>query len=202
MTGSDLQEVPARKGRAAELRKGQHIKMVNTHGTQVIDMWALNTEDMIELMSMRHTKSCLKKMIPAVGEPFYTNRRHPILTWVEDRSPGVHDVVLPACDKWRYIWDGYEGFHDSCGNNLEEALHAIGREPPPETPQPLNLWMNCPIHDDGRIDYIAPATKPGDYSVFRAEMDCIVVMSACPYDLGMPINGDDGVPKAVHYQVW
>ncbi len=202
MTGSVMQEVPARKGRAAELRKGQHIKMVNTHGSQVIDMWAFNAEDMIELMSMRHTKSCLKKMIPAEGEAFYTNRRHPILTWVADRSPGVHDVVLPACDKWRYIWDKHDGFHDSCGNNLEEALRAIGRGPPPETPQPLNLWMNCPIHDDGRIDYIAPVTKPGDHAVFRAEMDCIVVMSACPYDLGMPINGEDGVPKAVHYQVW
>ena len=29
MTETALHEVPARKGRAAELRKGQHIKMIN-----------------------------------------------------------------------------------------------------------------------------------------------------------------------------
>ena len=199
MAEAALQEVPARKGRAAILEQGQHIKMINTHGTQVIDLWAFNAEDMGERMSMHHTKSCLKAMIPAEGEPFYTNRRRPILSWVEDHSPGVHDVVLPACDKWRYIWDGHEGFHDSCANNLEEALRAIGREAPPEAPQPLNLWMNCPIDEAGRIAYLAPATAPGDYALFRAEMACIVVMSACPYDLGMPVNGEDGVPKAVHY---
>ena len=41
-----LQTIPARKGKAAKLRKGDCIKVINTHGTQVIDTWAFNQEDL------------------------------------------------------------------------------------------------------------------------------------------------------------
>ena len=198
---SGLETIPAREGRAIRLAAGQHLKLVNTHGSQVVDLWAFNADDPVEMLSMHHTKSCLRHMIPAMGEAFYTYKRRPILTWIEDHSPGVHDVVLPACDKWRYSWDGFEGAHDSCGDNLARALDAIGFPTPAATPQPLNLWMNCPIRDDSRIDYLPPVTEPGDYAVFRAEMSCVVAMSACPYDLG-PINGPDCIPKAVQFEAW
>ena len=49
--------------------------------------------------------------------------------------------------------------------------------------------MNCPVQPNGDIGFLAPATSPGDYMVLRAEMDCVVAMSACPYDLGtIPVN--------------
>ena len=34
--------IPARQGRAVRLAKGQSIRIVNTHGTQVCDTWAFN----------------------------------------------------------------------------------------------------------------------------------------------------------------
>ena len=43
--------------------------------------------------------------------------------------------------------------------------------------------------------------KPGDYVLFRVEIDCIAVMSACPHDLAPYINGKDG-PRDVNYQVF
>ena len=45
-----------------------------------------------------------------------------------------------------------------------------------------------------------PLSKAGDYVVLRAEMDCIVALSACPQDL-VPINGKDCIPTEAHYQV-
>jgi len=42
--------------------------------------------------------------------------------------------------------------------------------------------------------------KPGDYVLFRVELDCIAVMSACPHDVAPYINGEGG-PRDVHYQV-
>ena len=42
--------------------------------------------------------------------------------------------------------------------------------------------------------------KPGDHVLFKVEMDCVAVMSACPHDLS-PINGANG-PKDVHCQVF
>ena len=43
--------------------------------------------------------------------------------------------------------------------------------------------------------------KPGDYVLFRVEIDCIAVMSACPHDVAPYINGEGG-PRDVNYQVF
>jgi uncharacterized protein YcgI (DUF1989 family) len=71
---------------------------------------------------------------------------------------------------------------------------------PPETPSPLNLWMNIPVDKDGKTAWGEPVSKPGDYVVFRAEMDCIAAMSACPQDM-LPINGAECKIMDAHYQV-
>lgn len=53
-----------------------------------------------------------------------------------------------------------------------------------QVPSPFNLWMNIPWTQDpkpcGSLGVIPPVSKPGDYIVLRAEMDCIVAFSACP----------------------
>jgi hypothetical protein len=36
-----------------------------------------------ELMSMEHTRSYIKKLIPVVGDNLFTNKRRPILTIIE-----------------------------------------------------------------------------------------------------------------------
>ena len=181
--------VPAGRGKAIRLASGEQLKCINTHGTQVIDMWAFDVADPEDWMSMHHTHSRIKRLVPREGECFYTFTRRPILTVLEDRSPGLHDSTYPACDKYRYQLEGVEGYHRSCGDNLGEALAEFGIRPPRFTPQPFNLWMNCPVRSDGAIDFLPPATRPGDYMVLRAEMECIVAMSACPYDLDtIPVN--------------
>ena len=45
----------------------------------------------------------------AVGDVFVTNQRRPILTLLEDTSPGVHDTLMSACDRYRYDLLGCEG---------------------------------------------------------------------------------------------
>ena len=60
--------------------------------------------------------------------------------------------------------------------------------------------MNIPVVEDGRIEWRAPVSKPGDFVVLRAELDCIVAMSACPQDI-LPINGVNRRPTEAHYQI-
>ena len=52
---SELILVPARQGRAQHLKSGACIRIVNTHGSQVVDTWAFNATDPDEFMSMEHT---------------------------------------------------------------------------------------------------------------------------------------------------
>jgi uncharacterized protein YcgI (DUF1989 family) len=191
--------VPARHGRAVRLDKGQRIKIVNTHGTQVCDTWAFSAADPSEFLSMEHMRAWIGRLIPKPGDELATNRRRPILTMEEDTSPGVHDTIIAACDLFRYKTLGVEGYHDNCSDNLRMATKAIGLRVR-EVPSPLNLWMNIPILANGGVGFYPTVSKPGDYVVLRAEMDCVVAMSSCPQDI-IPINGPDCTPVEVHFEV-
>ncbi len=81
---------------------GQAIRVINTHGQQVVDTWAFNAENMTEFMSMEHCRTALASIMARVGESMVTNQRRPILTMVEDTSDGFHDTLLAACDRYRY----------------------------------------------------------------------------------------------------
>ncbi len=182
-----LQEIPARRGKAARLERGKSIRVVNTHGTQVVDTWAFNADDLAEFMSMEHSRPTLLHTMPRVGDAMLTNKRRPILTFVEDSSPGIHDTLISACDRYRYENLGHRGYHESCTENLHLAMAELGVKPP-EVPCPLNMWMNIPVRPDGSLSFEPTVSKPGDHVLLRAEMNVIVVFSACPMDL-TPING-------------
>ena len=196
---SELHTIPARRGRAARLSKGQSIKIVNTHGQQVVDTWAFSTEDLREFMSMEHLRATLTRIFPHAGDFLVTNRRRPILYFAEDTSPGIHDTLLAACDDYRYGLLDCTQYHDNCTDNLFAAMRNIGLSPP-ECPSPLNMWMNIPVVAGGNTEWGVPASKPGDYVVLRAEMDCVVAMSCCPQDI-LPINGEAREPTEAHYQI-
>jgi hypothetical protein len=194
---SALITIPARHGKAARLKKGQSIRIINTHGNQVVDTWAFNANDLHEFMSMEHARAYIDRVRPKVGDPIASNQRRPILILTEDTSPGVHDTLIAACDIWRYKGLGCTEYHRNCTDNLTEAMAELGLVPP-ECPSPLNLWMNIPVVNNDGIQWLQPVSKPGDYVVLRAEMDCIVAMSACPQDM-IPINGFN--PVEAHFTV-
>lgn len=189
--------IAARSGKAAKVAQGQSVKVINSHGQQVVDTWAFNAADLGEFMSMEHWRATLTKIIPEVGDALVTNRRRAILTLLEDSSPGIHDTLMAACDDYRYRLLGCTEYHDNCTDNLVAAMEELDLRPP-EVPCPLNMFMNIPVIDGRRLAFEAPVTKPGDYVVLRAEMDCIVAFSACPQDL-LPINGTAGQPTEAHF---
>ena len=178
--------IPARRGKATHLAKGQAVKIINITGHQVVDTWAFNAASLEELMSMEHTRTSISRLIPKVGDVLVTNHRRPILTLIEDTSPGIHDTLIAACDRYRYELLGAPN-HDNCTDNLFAGLAELGLKPP-EVPCPLNLFMNTPANDGLNIQWLPTTSQPGDYVVLRAEMDCIVAFSACPQDL-IPVNG-------------
>ena len=196
---SELLTIPARRGRAVRLSAGEAIQIVNTHGAQVVDTWAFNAEDPTEFMSNEHMRATLGKLWPGQGDPLITNRRRAILVLEADTSPGQHDTLIAACDDYRYGLLGCADYHDNCTDNLHAALRRIGIALS-ECPSPLNLWMNIPVASDGRTSWGEPLSKPGDHVVLRAQMDCIVAMSACPQDI-LPINGAACQPTEAHYRI-
>lgn len=199
MAASEFQRVPAGGGKAVSLRRGQQVRLVNTHGSQVVDTWAFRADEPAEFMSMEHSRSTFEKLMPEVGDSMASNRRRPMLTLVEDTSPGVHDMLLSACDTERYRLLGHEGYHANCVDNLVAALAELGLEPP-EIPSPWNVFEHVAVAPDNRLEIRPPLVEAGQSLLLRAEMDQIVVFSACPMDI-VDTNGPDLTPKEVHYQV-
>src|SRR5437868_13002594 len=191
-------EIPARRGKAVRVRKGQRIKVINTKGQQVVDTWAFNADNLHELLATERSRVAIGHIIPAIGDALVTNRRRPILTLVEDTSGGIHDTLFAACDRWRYELLGCKEHHDNCTDNLAAGLAALGLTPP-ETPAPLNLFMNIRVVDGNRVEVSPRVSTPGSHVTLRAEIDCIVAFSACPQDM-LPVNGLDMRPTEAHFE--
>lgn len=179
---SELQTIPARRGKAVLIKQGQAIKIINTSGHQVVDFWAFIAGHLTEFSGMEQCRASWLKLCPEVGDHLYSNRRRPMMTLEEDTSPGRHDTVIAPCDNERYGLLGCTEYHDNCKDNMHAALLELGYAVP-YTPASLNLFMNIPWQENGSLSFEAPISKAGDYVVWRARLDCIAVMSCCPQDI-------------------
>lgn len=193
------QTIPARQAVSFEITCGQSVKVINTYGSQVVDTWAFNRADEAEFMSMEHSRVHMGRSTAIAGSILVTNHRRAALSIVEDTSGGTHDTLMAACDRYRYALLGYEGVHDNCTDNLHKALKQLGMSDT-VMPCPLNLFQNSAISSDGRLEIAAPVSKPDSFVTLRAEMDLIIVFSACPQDMALT-NGPDMTPRDAHYEI-
>jgi uncharacterized protein YcgI (DUF1989 family) len=193
--GGDMSEtlrVPAGEGRAVLLGEGQSFRVVDVAGGQVGDLFAFTAADPGEFASASHTRVAIGKLFPRNGDPVLTNRRRPILSVLEDTSPGWHDMLYAACDPARYASLGAPGPHRSCAGNLAEALAGRGLEAS-TVPQPINVFMDVRARPDGTLVSSPASSRLGDYLAFRATQECIVVLSSCPMDI-VPISSGGITP--------
>jgi hypothetical protein len=99
---------------------------------------------------------------------------------------GRHDMLIAACDPWRYELDFGVTGHRSCSDNFLEALAPWTRARH-QIPHPVNFFQNM-SYPEGRVEFGESLAKPGDVVELRALVDLIAAVSACPMDLN-PISG-------------
>jgi len=170
----------------------------------------------MEYLSLPHTRAASHKLCPEVDDELLTNLRNPILTFIEDTSPGAHDTLTAACDANQYAALGVDkpAEHGSCAENLVLALKeinetaglkgtkAVGADISVNiAPTPLHLFMNAPLQSEGTSQSDGAGTKGVTLSIeepkgkkrcfvrFRAERDVVIVFSACPMDVGKQNGG-------------
>ena len=157
-----METIPARRGKAAYVKQGQSIRIVNTLGSQVVDTWAFTAGMLTEFMSMEHTRATLTKLVPRVGDGLYTNRRRKILTMTEDSSRGDHDTLMalsptqPVSDSARLLLHPAASVAGVAGRAPGGAaagrLGQRDRDPPGGRPRPARRGPH------GSLD---PAAQPG-----------------------------------------
>ena len=178
--------VPPMSARAVSARAGDEIEIVDVGGQQVADTWAFDTGAALWL-STSHTRDLTERVFPLVGQCFVDQHYGPVLTFLEDRSPGFHDMLYPACNPELFEREGFPG-HPSCADNSREAMRGHGVVVDP-LPDPVNFFQRSLPRADGSI-VIEPATSAaGDSVLLRAERDLVLVVSACSVDF-WPTNGE------------
>ena len=188
----EIIEIPAQSGAVTRMRAGQELRIIDVEGTQVADLFAVCADDREEWLSASHTRGRNWRLFPEVGGVFVTSSYRPLLTFVEDGSPGFHDAQFSACDSLMYQALGHVGYHPSCADNFRIAADSIGWHPT-HVPDPINIFQRTPVGPEGSLSTLPAATKPGDYVVLRAETDIDVIVTACSMDL-KDINGGHCTP--------
>lgn len=186
--------VPAAEGRAVRLAKGQRLRIVTPKGAQAADFFAYNADSVAEWASCPHTWVTTFSIKLRVGDILLSRFRRPMLKIVEDGAKGCHDMMIAACDQFRYEFFGHKGPHANCADNLMTAMRRLGYEIS-VVPQPVNFFTHTHIDAEGRLSSPPNPVALGAYVEIEALMDLICVVSACPFDLaveGWTINSRQG----------
>ncbi|MEP0943844.1 MAG: urea carboxylase-associated family protein [Rhizobiaceae bacterium] len=199
MSRSQFATIDAGAADGFHLTAGSKLRLINTTGSQVVGTWAFTNPDLNDYMSMEHTRIHSTSSRPQLGTIFYTNMHNPILEICADRSPGVHDWFLAACNQNRYELLGHQGQHANCTDNFHAVLDKVGRSHS-YVPCPLNLFENVSMMFRASMEIKNPVAMPGDYVDLKALSDCFVVLSSCPQDM-LPTNGPDLTPNSVEVEI-
>lgn len=191
--------VPASEGRACIVRASQLLKVTDVKGQQVVDLIAFNADTPSEeKLSGAHTANFNLDVRASVGAYFWSTQPRPMFEIVEDDANGVHDYFYAACSAAQYEAQTGDSDHPNCRDNLTRAVEPFGLGVL-DLPNPINLFQNTFVHEDGKVDAHVPVTGPGDGIVLRPLFDSIVAVSTCAWDspdtdFGRAINGDGPSP--------
>jgi uncharacterized protein len=186
--------VPAQSGRAVRAGRGDLVAVADIQGGQVGDLWAIDAAGQGRWLSAGHTRDRCERLFPAVGEDFRDQHGDPILRLAADTSPGVHDMLFPACDPPMYAARGLPG-HPNCRDNFLAAAAAAGLSPP-VVPDPVNLFQNSAPQADGRLVIGAAVSRPGDTVSFLTLRDVVIIVTSCAVDYP-PLNNGRCTPLQI-----
>lgn len=191
-----VQVIPPRSGTAFALRRGQRLTVIDPEGEQVSDLVAYAAADPEEAISSGRTLDYASRLFLSTGDPIYSNRSQVMLV-IEEDDVGRHDFLLTPCsaDTFRIIY-GHADPHRGCHGNLAEALAPWGIAPD-RIPVAFNVFMHVDVNGEtGELKVLPPKSRAGDRTVFRAEMDLVIGLTACSAE-----QSNNFAFKPIHYRI-
>jgi uncharacterized protein YcgI (DUF1989 family) len=189
------QEIPGKSGLAVEVEEGQYLRVIDVEGKQVCDMALFNLDNLREKLSTSYSRTRydvrrVGEYIPrdklTEGDTLMSTSCRPMMTIVRETAPkkGVHDCHNRMCNRYLYEVQLGVGPLDGCHEIITQAVASYGLlyEDIPDT---FDINMSY-THDFEKQHWVIgePVSRPGDYIEFRAEMNCLVALSACPLEVG------------------
>ncbi|MFL6568813.1 MAG: DUF1989 domain-containing protein [Chthoniobacterales bacterium] len=169
-------------GAAFELKRGEHLRVIDIEGEQVSDLTAFARDDKSEWLSSGRSIDYANTIYLTSGHVLYSNRSRPMFTIVSD-DVGRHDFLLTPCSRETFeIIYKNNAPHPSCFDNLWRNLAEFDVAPD-AIPTTFNIFMNVEVAVDGTLSILPPKSKAGDALTLRAEMDLIVGLTACSAEM-------------------
>ncbi len=190
---SDL--IPAQKGSAFKMLKGQLLKVIDLEGEQVSDLFCFSARDNSDALSSGRSIDYNDTIYLSKNHKLYSNSGEVMMTILDDTC-GRHDFLVTPCSLQMFkMISGKDDYHPSCQENLSRSLKEYGIQEALITTS-FNIFMNVPVSNDGRIQVKTPLSKAGDYITLRAEMDLIVGLTACSDE-----GTNNGKCKPIQYEI-
>jgi hypothetical protein len=173
------------------VKKGQHLRIIDTHGRQAVDFLCYNEQDRDERYFAPNTIKAAGTISLTKDHVLYSDQAQPLLTIVED-TYGSHDTIGGACSAAsnRMLY----GVRDcpGCRENFLKGLEPfrMGRR---DIVPNINFFMRVPVEGAGKAVIACADSAPGSYVELRAEMDVIAVISNCP-QINNPANDYNPTP--------
>jgi uncharacterized protein len=196
-----LQQVlmPYNTGKALIVLKGQHLRVI---GQSTVDLVCFDLHNLRHRFDQARTKVVQWKLFLTKGDLLISKDNEIMFTIVEDTFPqnadvpdgvGTHDLEKGMCsgsfyvkwadrirERWKQLGRPPVFPDHGCWENLAQALEPWGI-PAEDIPSPFNIFQTMVIDGKtGSMIHKGIHPKPGTYVEMRAEMDCLVGLSACP----------------------
>lgn len=183
ITGKIVSEktIPAREYHALSVKKGQILRLIDVEGQQVPDLIAFNLNDFEEGISCYAMKLVFHERERNLHN-IYSQKCNKMFTVIEDKA-GMHLLGGYCNDYYNYARYGKKGTRN-CRDNFIMAIAPYGLTGKDfNQDNCISFFMNVIQEPEGKTQILEPITKPGDYIDLKAEMDCLVAISACPQEL-------------------
>ncbi len=189
-------EVPARAPFSAIVRRGETLRLVDSHGQQAIDTLFYRADDHGERYSAQDTLRAQGSAYLTTGSRIVSNEGRTMLRITLDEC-GRHDTSAGACScesNTARFGEHTRHLH-ACRDNflLEVARHGLTKR---DVVPNINFFMNVPIAANGDLVIADGISAPGAAVEMVAEMDVLVVISNCP-QVNNPCNGFNPTPIRV-----
>lgn len=209
--------VPPREGRAFRVPAGHGFRIVCTEGPQVGDLNLWNANDPDERFWSGKTRQLhashlgvgdrLWSTLPAL-RPMATITADSLGWYGVDADGGrVHDVIGTRCDPYTNRLLRGTDYHHCCHSNLTRALAGESGLALADAERGVHDVMNVFMctgftRDMGRYFMKASPVRPGDAIEFRAEIDLLGALSACPGgDCGSSHSDDAARCHPLHVEI-
>ena len=183
------------------LLKGSFLKIIDMQGQQGVDFLCYNANNLEDRYHAPNTIKAAQSIHISEGSVLYSDYATPLITVVEDTTPGGHDTIAGCCSSWsNEMLYGVAGV-PGCRENFLGALSHYGLGWRDIVPN-INLFCSVPVHEDGHTESSVFVTGPsvaGDSVMMRAETDVLAIISNCP-QVNNPCNS--GNPTEIQVEVF